>query len=167
MGRFLLPLLAHHDHEAFEIVAYSSVRRGDAITDRLRSHVDDWQNIAGLSDAQAADKIRADGIDILVDLSLHTAQNRMLLFCPQAGPGAGDVAGLRRHHRLVGDGLPHSAIRIWIRRGRGMNFTWKRRCACRTVFGVTRRPTSRRRSTIFRPSKTGTSPSAASTISAK
>ena len=86
MGRFLLPLLAHHNHDAFEIVVYSSLRQGDAMTDRLRSYVDVWHNIAALGDAEAATKIRADGIDILVDLSLHTAENRMLLFARKPAP---------------------------------------------------------------------------------
>jgi predicted O-linked N-acetylglucosamine transferase (SPINDLY family) len=86
VGRFLLPLLAHHDHKSFEIVAYSSVRRRDPITDRLQSYVDDWQNVVGLSDAEAAQKIRADGIDILIDLTLHMAQNRMLLFARRPAP---------------------------------------------------------------------------------
>jgi predicted O-linked N-acetylglucosamine transferase (SPINDLY family) len=86
VGRFLLPLLAQHNHKAFEIVAYSSVRRSDAITDRLRSYVDVWENITGLTDAEAAAKIRADRIDVLVDLSLHMAQNRMLLFARKPAP---------------------------------------------------------------------------------
>ena len=86
VGRFLLPLFANHKHHDFEVVAYSSVRRDDDMTRRLRSHVDVWENIVGLDDAQAADKIRADGIDVLVDLSLHTAQNRMLMFARKPAP---------------------------------------------------------------------------------
>jgi predicted O-linked N-acetylglucosamine transferase (SPINDLY family) len=62
------------------------VRREDALTERLRSYVDVWQNITRLSDAQAAEQIRADEIDILVDLSLHMAENRMLLFGRKPAP---------------------------------------------------------------------------------
>ena len=58
VGRFLLPLLANHDKSDFEIFAYAQVLSPDATTQRLRSYVDGWRNIVGLSDAQAADLIR-------------------------------------------------------------------------------------------------------------
>ncbi len=86
VGRFLLPVLEHHDHQQFEIFCYSSVTRPDAITARFRSVADHWQEIRNSSDDHAADQIRADGIDVLVDLSGHTAGNRLLVFARKPAP---------------------------------------------------------------------------------
>jgi protein O-GlcNAc transferase len=86
VGRFLLPLLANLDKEKFEIFAYSNSLRSDGMTDTLRSHVDAWHNITALSDPQAADLIRSDKIDILIDLTMHMALNRLRLFSIKPAP---------------------------------------------------------------------------------
>jgi predicted O-linked N-acetylglucosamine transferase (SPINDLY family) len=86
VGRFLLPLLESHDHGSFEIFCYSSLNVPDAITDRCRSHADVWREAFGLSDEHLADAIRRDQIDILVDLSMHMANNRMLVFARKPAP---------------------------------------------------------------------------------
>ncbi|WP_322057785.1 tetratricopeptide repeat protein [Paraburkholderia sp. J63] len=83
---FMMPLLSNHDRTRFEIHAYSSVVRPDAITARLASHVDAWHDVQPLSDAALAARIHADGIDILVDLAMHMADGRPLLFARQAAP---------------------------------------------------------------------------------
>jgi len=86
VGRFLLPLLANHDHQCVEVFAYAKVPAPDATTRRLRAHTDAWRDVVGLSDAQAADLIRQDRIDVLVDLSLHTANNCLLIFAQKPAP---------------------------------------------------------------------------------
>lgn len=86
VGRFLVPLLAHHDKGRFEIFAYAQVRVPDGITSQLRSYADCWRNIVGVSDAEVANLIREDGVDILVDLTLHTAENRLLVFARKPAP---------------------------------------------------------------------------------
>jgi protein O-GlcNAc transferase len=86
VGRFLLPLLAHHDKSQFEVFAYSQTSAPDPTTQRLRSHIDHWRNIVTLTDAQAADQIRTDQIDILIDLAGHTAGNRLLVFARKPAP---------------------------------------------------------------------------------
>ena len=86
VGHFLLPLLAHHDHEHFEIFCYAQVPAPDGMTRQLRAHADHWHSLTGLPDAQAADLIRHHQIDILVDLSGHTSHNRLLLFAHQPAP---------------------------------------------------------------------------------
>jgi len=83
---FMMPLLSNHDRTRFEIHAYSSVVRPDATTARLASHVDVWHDVHQLGDAALAAKIHADGIDILVDLTMHMAAGRPLLFARQAAP---------------------------------------------------------------------------------
>jgi protein O-GlcNAc transferase len=86
IGRFLHPLLSHHDKSRFETFAYAQVPAPDAMTHRLRSQLDHWREIAGVSDADVADMIRADQIDILVDLTMHMAGNRMLVFSRKPAP---------------------------------------------------------------------------------
>jgi predicted O-linked N-acetylglucosamine transferase (SPINDLY family) len=56
------------------------------MTSRLRSHVDGGRDIVGLSDAQAAELIRQDRIDVLVDLTMHMANNRLLVFARKPAP---------------------------------------------------------------------------------
>ena len=86
VGRFLLPLLAHHSHQEFEIVCYSSVHNPDDFTRRCRKHSDVWREVRLLSDEQLAEQIRADQIDILVDLSMHTGSNRLRVFARKPAP---------------------------------------------------------------------------------
>jgi len=86
VGRLLVPLLANHDHANFETVCYSDVRCEDAITDRLRGFGDRWSDVSRLSDEQLAERIRQDRIDVLVDLTLHTAGNRLLVFARKPAP---------------------------------------------------------------------------------
>jgi predicted O-linked N-acetylglucosamine transferase (SPINDLY family) len=83
---FTIPLLSSHDHRHYEIYCYSDVARPDATTERHRGHADVWRNTVGLSDQQVADLVRSDRIDILVDLAMHTANNRLLVFARKPAP---------------------------------------------------------------------------------
>ncbi|MDP9175146.1 MAG: tetratricopeptide repeat protein [Planctomycetota bacterium] len=86
VGQNLLPLLREHDHQQFEIFCYANVQKPDMITEKFQSYADQWRNLVGKNDEQAAEMIRADQIDILVDLSLHMANNRMLVFARKPAP---------------------------------------------------------------------------------
>ncbi len=86
VGYNLLPLLREHDHEQFEVFCYSSHHAKDTITADLRSRADHWREIASVSDDRAAEMIREDGIDILVDLALHTSRNRLPIFARKPAP---------------------------------------------------------------------------------
>jgi predicted O-linked N-acetylglucosamine transferase (SPINDLY family) len=66
--------------------AYDSSTHEDAVTRRLRTYFSHWHPIASLSDVALADKIRIDEIDILIDLSGHTARNRLLAFALKPAP---------------------------------------------------------------------------------
>jgi protein O-GlcNAc transferase len=83
---FTIPLLAHHDREEFEIFCYSLVERPDAHTERIARHADVWRNVAALDDAALCDRIREDEVDILVDLAMHMANGRPLVFARRAAP---------------------------------------------------------------------------------
>jgi protein O-GlcNAc transferase len=83
---FLDPLLSNHDHDRFEIFCYAQEPVPDAHTRRFEAIADHWRNTADLSEDELAEKIRADQIDILVDLKLHTANNRLLVFARKPAP---------------------------------------------------------------------------------
>lgn len=83
---FFEPVLTHHDRDRFAIVCYSDVVRPDEVTRRLRRYQSTWRDIAGRADEEVADMIRADAIDILVDLSGHTDHNRLSLFARKPAP---------------------------------------------------------------------------------
>jgi protein O-GlcNAc transferase len=86
VGFSLLPLLLRYDRKQFEIYCYSNTLKPDAVTSQLRRHSDHWKDIRGLGDQHVAENIRADEIDILVDLSLHSAQNRLPIFAYKPAP---------------------------------------------------------------------------------
>jgi protein O-GlcNAc transferase len=85
-GRLLRPILAHLDRESFTTFVYSSVGKGDGVTNTLRQLCDTWRDAAGMRDAELAKGIRADGIDILVDLGGHFGNNRMQLLARRPAP---------------------------------------------------------------------------------
>jgi predicted O-linked N-acetylglucosamine transferase (SPINDLY family) len=85
-GRFLLPLLENHDRSALEIFCYANVVRPDFMTARFQMLASAWRDIATLTDQQAAEQVRADQIDVLIDLSLHTAGNRLGVFARKPAP---------------------------------------------------------------------------------
>ncbi len=83
---FALPLLEAHDRAKFQVFCYSSVRRRDELTERFRKVADQWRDVLSLSDEELARLIRSDGIDILVDLTMHSARNRLLTFARKPAP---------------------------------------------------------------------------------
>jgi protein O-GlcNAc transferase len=83
---FTLPLLAHHDRREVEVFCYSSVERRDAWTERLERRADVWRDARSLDDAAVAELVREDRIDILVDLNMHMANGRPLLFARKPAP---------------------------------------------------------------------------------
>jgi predicted O-linked N-acetylglucosamine transferase (SPINDLY family) len=83
---FLEPILAFHDRNNFAVHIYSNHGQVDDMTKRLASYVDAWTPCLHLNDDQLAQQITADGIDILVDLSGHTAYNRLPVFARKPAP---------------------------------------------------------------------------------
>jgi predicted O-linked N-acetylglucosamine transferase (SPINDLY family) len=83
---FLEPVLANHDRRQFSIACYALVRNPDAVTERMKSSVDLWRSTVGLSDGAIADQIRADGVDILIDLCGHLVDNRLVVLAQKPAP---------------------------------------------------------------------------------
>lgn len=86
VASFIEPVFARSTKADFEIYCYSNHPTPDAVTARLRGQVDHWREVAGWEDDALADAIRHDAIDILVDLSGHTARNRLLVFARKPAP---------------------------------------------------------------------------------
>ena len=81
VAQFFEPVLARH-----EIFCYYNLSRNDATTERLRRSAECWRDIASMSDEEVAALVRADEIDVLVDLSGHTKSNRLLVFARKPAP---------------------------------------------------------------------------------
>jgi len=86
VARCMLPVFHAFDRARFENFCYAEVEDPDEMTRAVRASVDHWRDIYPLDDEEAADLIRADGIDVLVDLALHTGKNRLLLFALKPAP---------------------------------------------------------------------------------
>src|SRR5262249_32514805 len=96
-----LPILQHHDHHNFEIICYSCSPLRDNVTDACRLASDSWCDASKLSDEQLADRIEADNVDILVDLSGHSAGHRLTVFARKPAPIQVTAFG-----DAIGTGLP-------------------------------------------------------------
>jgi predicted O-linked N-acetylglucosamine transferase (SPINDLY family) len=85
VGHFLEGTIANLDRSRVELIAYSTFNVDDAVSARMRSHFSKW-TLLPKGDKAAAQMIRADGIDILVDLAGHTGNNRLPLFAWRPAP---------------------------------------------------------------------------------
>jgi len=83
---FILPILAQHDHQRFEIFCYYNATQIDQTTQRCQSYADHWVACARFSDEELCQHIRGAQIDILVDLAGHTAGNRLLTLARKPAP---------------------------------------------------------------------------------
>jgi protein O-GlcNAc transferase len=86
VGWNLLPLLRNRDRLVIELYLYSSGSRPDSVTALLRDTADGGCDIVGLPDEAAAELIRRDGIDVLIELSVHTRGNRLPLLARKPAP---------------------------------------------------------------------------------
>lgn len=127
VGRFIQSILEHHNAAQFEVVCYASSNVNDALTDSLRKHAALWRSTVGVDDEALANLIRADRIDILIDLAGHTADNRLLALARKPAPiqvsylGYPDTTGMRAiDYRLVdelsdppGEGDAFHSEKLW------------------------------------------------------
>jgi predicted O-linked N-acetylglucosamine transferase (SPINDLY family) len=118
---FLEPVLREHDRTSFEPICYSDVRRPDAVTARL-AQLAQLVPCRELSHEQLCERIRADGIDVLVDLAGHTAHNRLPVFARRPCPlqvswlGYFDTTGLAAIDYRITDvhSVPEGAERYFV-----------------------------------------------------
>ncbi|MEQ1858853.1 MAG: tetratricopeptide repeat protein [Chthoniobacteraceae bacterium] len=93
VGRHLLPVLRVHDPSEFDFTCYSDALLPDAMTAEFRSCAVTWRESGAWSDEQLSARIREDRIDVLVDLALHSAGNRLRVFARQPAPVQASFAG--------------------------------------------------------------------------
>jgi predicted O-linked N-acetylglucosamine transferase (SPINDLY family) len=86
VGYFLESLLMELQSSSVELFAYPTTSESDAITFRIKPLFDIWFSLVGLDDDAAAQKIHEDRIHILIDLSGHTAKNRLPIFARKPAP---------------------------------------------------------------------------------
>jgi len=86
VAHFIEPVLREHDPEVVTVHCYSDVEYPDAVTARLSQLVPHFTPCAGLRNAALIERIRADEIDILVDLAGHTGRNRLPVFAARPSP---------------------------------------------------------------------------------
>ncbi|MFT3817918.1 MAG: tetratricopeptide repeat protein [Rubrivivax sp.] len=109
VGHFLQGVLARIDRGRFELIAYPSSDRHDAMTARLQPLFECWRPLVGLDDGAAAACIHDDGVQVLIDLAGHTAHNRLPVFARRPAPlqlawlGYCGTTGLAQIDAVLGD----------------------------------------------------------------
>ena len=105
---FFEPLIRNHDRSKFEIYCYAELFVEDHVSKTLQGLSNRWLNTVGMSDDELEARVRADGIDILVDLAGHTAHTRIAIFSRRPAPvevtwlGYPNTTGLKSiDYRLV------------------------------------------------------------------
>lgn len=97
---FLMPLLAHHDRTRFKVSAFAGMAGPDAVWPPYHGMVEQWHFTKGMTAREVAALVRDAGVDVLVDLSGHTAGNRLDVFALKPAPvsvswmGFGSTSGL-------------------------------------------------------------------------
>ena len=86
VGHHVIPTLERLKAAGHRLVCYSNSTANDALTARFKAAAALWRPVRGLGDQALAETIRDDGIDILFDLSGHTAHNRLLVFARRPAP---------------------------------------------------------------------------------
>lgn len=86
--KYALPVLAAHDKAKVEVTCYSDagLASRDDVTAALKGCADRWRDTGPLADFQLARAVRADGIDVLVDLTGHRGDHRLLAFARRPAP---------------------------------------------------------------------------------
>lgn len=109
---FLEPILELLTHSTeLTLHAYSNGTIDDHVSQRLRGYIPHWRRINALDDDAAERLIRADGIDILIDVSGHSGGNRLPLFARKPAPvqaswmGYAGTTGLEAMDYYVTDGF--------------------------------------------------------------
>lgn len=108
LGNTLLPVLENHDPSRVRVHCFSDVDWPDPLTERFRQIANQWVDLSGCNDRTAADRIRKDGLDILVVLGARFDGNRAFLARHRSAPvqiSFHDVAstGLAEMDYLIAD----------------------------------------------------------------
>jgi predicted O-linked N-acetylglucosamine transferase (SPINDLY family) len=116
VGYFLESILSRIDATRLEFFVYATDNGADEVTERIRPYCSTWKLLCGLSDKAAARLIQSDGVHLLLDLSGHTANNRLPVFAWKPAPvqvswlGYFATTGVKEIDFLLADqtGVPHA-----------------------------------------------------------
>jgi predicted O-linked N-acetylglucosamine transferase (SPINDLY family) len=86
VAEFLEPLLWQFDHSRVHITLYSTAFHSDPRASRIREAADEYRSFVGISDSAAAEQIRSDEIDVLVETTSHTSGGRLGILAHRAAP---------------------------------------------------------------------------------
>ena len=86
VGFFIRNIIAHHDRAGFEVFCYSNRNIRDGVTEAIARSSDRFITVRDLEDAELAQRIRADGIQVLVDLAGHTVHSRLEVLARRPAP---------------------------------------------------------------------------------
>ena len=96
---------------SYTFYAYHNLAHEDDITRGIKRHFAHWVPVSNLTDEQLSAKVIEDGIDILIDLSGHSAGNRLLAFARKPAPvqvswmGYPGTTGLQSMDYFMGPGF--------------------------------------------------------------
>ena len=109
VGHFLVDLLSHIDPKRIELIAFPTQPNEDALTARIRPVFSKWISLFGKSDQEASHLIHEHGVHILLDVSGHTAFNRLPVFAWKPAPvqlswlGFPHASGVQEMDYVLGD----------------------------------------------------------------
>ncbi|WP_428422612.1 tetratricopeptide repeat protein [Methylibium sp.] len=87
VSQLLVEVLEQRDRSQFDLVLYSHGPDDDSrVRHRLKAATDDFVDLRGLTDRQAAERIRGDRIDLLIDLQGHTRGQRLAILAQRPAP---------------------------------------------------------------------------------
>lgn len=125
VARFVLPVIMHADPRAVRFIAYSLAGREDTVSDQLRPYCYAWRHVPYLPHGEIAQRIRSDGVDVLLDLAGHTRGHRLAVMALSPAPsqatwmGYPNTTGLTRVGARISDPIadpaapePHNTERL-------------------------------------------------------
>lgn len=110
VARFMVGVYEAHDPAQFELYSYAQMNKSDAMTERFAAR-SKWRSTYGQQESKIDEMIRADQIDILIDLAGHTGGNRITIFPWRAAPvqaaylGYPSTAGLKSIQYRITDSV--------------------------------------------------------------
>jgi len=111
VGYFFEPVIAGHTRECYRVYCYYTHAQADETTQRISRLADVWRHMPAANADVLAQRIREDGIDILVDLEGHTKLNHLATFAHRAAPvqmtwlGYPDTTGLEAIDYRITDAI--------------------------------------------------------------
>ena len=110
VGYLLKDTLKYLKEKNLKLFAYSNTLKKDNYSLKLKSHFNSWNEIYNKTDKELVNQIRNDGIHILIDLSGHSAKNRLPIFINKVAPiqitwgGYPGSTGISEIDYIIGDG---------------------------------------------------------------